>query len=407
MDLSETLSTAIEALLLNKVRSALASLGIIIGIGSVIALMSLGQSSQKAVESQIQSLGSNLLTVRPGSQMSGGVRGASGGGTSLTYEDAKAIMTTQQITTVENVSPELQQRAQVIAGRNNTNTQILGVTDAYVDVRKLSLISGRFIIQQELDGMGKVAVLGPQVVTDLFGEGVNPIGETVRINGHSFRIIGITESKGGTGFMNQDDIIFVPLTTAQKVLFGVDHVSSISITAKSEQVMDQARDEVGYFLLARHKISNPYQADFSISSQQDILGTMSQVTGTFTMLLSGIAAISLLVGGIGIMNIMLVTVIERTREIGLRKSLGARRKDIVAQFLVEVLILTLVGGVLGMALGILSSYVIAGLMSLPFTVALSSIALSIGVSGAIGVVFGLYPARKAASLSPIEALRFE
>lgn len=407
MDLTETLSTAIEALLLNKVRTMLASLGIIIGIGSVIALVSLGQSSQKAVASQIQSLGSNLLTVRAGSQTSGAVRGASGGGTSLTYEDAKAIVTSNQITTVANVSPELQQRAQVIAGRNNTNTQILGATSAYVDVRKLSLTSGRFIMQQDEDSMSKIAVLGPQVVTDLFGEGANPVGQTVRINGLSFRIIGITESKGGTGFMNQDDIVFIPLTTAQKLLFGVNYVGSISITAKSEQLMDQARDEVGYFLLARHKISNPYQADFSITSQQDILGTMSQVTGTFTTLLSGIAMISLLVGGIGIMNIMLVTVIERTREIGLRKSLGARRKDIIAQFLVEVLILTLVGGVLGMALGILLSYGIASLMGLPFTVALSSVALSIGVSGAIGVIFGLYPARKAANLSPIEALRFE
>lgn len=407
MDLIETLSTATEALLLNKVRTALASLGIIIGIGSVIALVSLGQSSQNAVASQIQSLGSNLLTVRAGSLMSGGVRGAAGGATSLTYEDAKAVMTSNQITTVASVSPELQQRAQVIAGRNNTNTQILGATSAYVDVRKLSLSSGRFIMQQDIDGMGKVAVLGPQVVTDLFGEGANPIGQTVRINGLSFRVVGVTVSKGGTGFMNQDDIVFIPLTTAQKLLFGVNYVSSISITAKSEQVMDQARDEVGYFLLARHKISNPYQADFSISSQQDILGTMSQVTGTFTMLLSGIAMISLLVGGIGIMNIMLVTVIERTREIGLRKSLGARRKDIVAQFLVEVLILTLIGGVLGMVLGILLSYGVASLMGLPFTVAFSSIGLSIGVSGAIGIIFGLYPARKAAKLSPIEALRFE
>ncbi|MCL6471372.1 MAG: ABC transporter permease [Firmicutes bacterium] len=407
MEFSEILSTAFEALMLNKMRTALATLGIVIGIGAVIALVSLGQASQLAVQSQIQSLGSNLLTVMPGAQSSGGVRGASGGGTSLTLEDAKAIMTSPQVTTVANVSPELSRRAQVVAGGNNTNTQILGSTPAYVEVRKLTVSSGRFISQQDLDGMGRVAVLGPQVVTDLFGEGANPIGQSVRINGMSFRIIGVTVSKGGSGFMNQDDIIFVPLTTAQKLLFGVDYVGSISIAAKSEQAMSQARDEVGYLLLARHKLSSPAQADFSIMSQEDILGAASQVTGTFTMLLSGIAMISLLVGGIGIMNIMLVTVIERTREVGLRKSLGARKKDITTQFLVEAIILTVVGGILGMVLGILLSFIISKLISLPFTLSVSSVFLALGVSGTIGIVFGLYPAQKAARLSPIEALRFE
>ncbi len=407
MELSEILSTALEALMLNKMRTALATLGIVIGIGAVIALVSLGQSSQMAVQSQIQSLGSNLLTVMPGAQSSGAVRGASGGGTSLTLDDAKAIMTSPQVTTVANVSPELSRRAQVVAGGNNTNTQILGSTAAYADVRKITVASGRFIAQQDVDSMGKVAVLGPQVVSDLFGDGANPIGQSVRINGMSFRIIGVTASKGGSGFMNQDDIIFVPLTTAQKLLFGVDYLGSISIAAKSEQVMSQARDEVGYFLLARHKLSNPMQADFTIMSQEDMLGAASQITGTFTMLLSGIAMISLLVGGIGIMNIMLVTVIERTREVGLRKSLGARKKDIVTQFLAEAIILTVVGGVLGMILGIMLSYVVSILMSLPFTLSLTSVLLAIGVSGGIGIIFGLYPAQKAAKLSPIEALRFE
>ena len=407
MEFSETVGTAFEALRLNKMRTLLASLGIVIGIAAVIALISLGQSSQKAVESQIQSLGSNLLTVSPGAQTSGAVRGASGGGTTLTYTDAKAIMTSRQVTAVANVSPELSQRAQVVVGRNNTNTQVIGSTPAYEEVRKITLGSGRFITQQEVDAMAKVVVLGPDVVTALFGEGAEPVGQAVRINNMSFRIVGVTESKGGSGFMNQDDRVFVPLLTAQKILFGVDNVGSISIAAKSEDVMNQARNEVGYLLLARHNLSNPAQADFSIMSQEDVLGAASQVTGTFTTLLSGIAMISLLVGGIGIMNIMMITVIERTREIGLRKSLGARKRDITAQFLVESIILTVGGGVVGIALGVLLSFGIGKLMGLPFYVSTSSILLSMGVSGGVGIVFGSYPARKAAHLSPIDALRYE
>lgn len=407
MEFSETVGTAFEALRLNKMRTLLASLGIVIGIAAVIALISLGQSSQKAVESQIQSLGSNLLTVSPGAQTSGAVRGASGGGTTLTYADAKAIMTSQQVTAVANVSPELSQRAQVVAGRNNTNTQVIGSTPAYEEVRKITLGAGRFITQQEVDAMAKVAVLGPDVVTALFGEGAEPVGQAVRINNMSFRIVGVTESKGGSGFMNQDDRVFVPLLTAQKILFGVDNVGSISIAAKSEDVMNQARNEVGYLLLARHNLSNPAQADFSIMSQEDVLGAASQVTGTFTTLLSGIAMISLLVGGIGIMNIMMITVIERTREIGLRKSLGARKRDITAQFLVESIILTVGGGVVGIGLGVLLSFGVGKLMGLPFYVSSSSILLSMGVSGGVGIVFGSYPARKAANLSPIDALRYE
>jgi putative ABC transport system permease protein len=406
-DLFETASTAFEALMLNKMRTALASLGIVIGIGAVIAMVSLGQSSQKAVEMQIQSLGSNLITVMPGSQMTGGVRGAAGASTSLTYDDAKAIEVSNEVTSVASVSPEISRRAQVIAGRNNTNTQILGATPAYAEVRQLFLTSGRFITQQDVDNMGKVAVIGPQVVSVLFGEGSDPVGQTLRINGISLKIVGITASKGGSGFMNQDDVVFVPLTTAQKQLFGIDYATSISVAAKSEAVMNQARNEVGYLLLHRHKLTDPAQADFSIISQEDVLGAASQIANTFTTLLAGIAMISLLVGGIGIMNIMLVTVVERTREIGLRKSLGARKKDIIVQFLIESSILTFVGGILGVAVGISIAVVAAKFINLPFSLSLPVVLLSIGVSCGIGMIFGLYPARKAANLSPIDALRFE
>jgi len=408
MDITELLSSAVEALSINKMRTLLATLGIVIGIGAVIALISLGQSSQKSVQNQIQSLGSNLLTVIPGAQRSNNnIRGASGSNTSLTYEDALSILNSPQITTIKNVSPELQRRAQVVAGRNNTNTQVLGITPAYAEVRKLGLTTGIFISQTDVDSTAKVAVVGPQVVTDLFGEGSNPIGQSIRINSQSFRIVGITVSKGGSGFMNQDDIIFIPLTTAQKIVFGVNYVSTISLEAKSEGVMTQAQDEVGYFLLARHRLSDPTQADFSIMSQADILNTASSVTGTFTALLSGIAAISLIVGGIGIMNIMLVTVTERTREIGLRKALGAKKKIITSQFLLESIILTGMGGILGMIIGTLGSLVISRLINLPFTISPNAIMLAISVSGVIGILFGWYPATRAANLQPIEALRYE
>jgi len=407
MEFVEIISEALGTLTVNKLRTGLATLGIVIGIGSVIALVSLGQSSQKAVQTQIQSLGSNLLTVSPGAQRTGAVRGAAGGITTLTYEDAQAIQTSPQVTSIKNVSPELSRREQATTGGKNTNTQILGVTPSYAEVRKVNMTSGQFISQRDVEEMAKVAVLGPQVVTDLFGEGASPIGQSIRIANQSFRVIGVTVAKGGTGFQNQDDIIYVPLTTAQKLLFGVDYLSSISVEAASENVMTQAQDQIGYLLLLRHKLKDPTQADFSIFSQSDILGAASQVTGTFTALLSGIAAISLLVGGIGIMNIMLVTVTERTREIGLRKALGAKKKVITTQFLIEAIILTFAGGIIGMIIGIVASFVISKFINLPFALSLNSILLAIGVSAVIGILFGWYPARKAANLQPIEALRYE
>ncbi len=408
MQYQEIIEEAVGTLRVNKLRTGLAALGIIIGIGSVIALLSLGQGSQKAIQNQIQSLGANLLTVMPGSQRGGGfVREGLGSATTLTLDDANAILPSGQAPDVAEVSPEYQGRSQVSAGRNNTNVSVIGVTPAYADVRKISVESGTFISQIQVNSMENVAVIGPTAAATLFGEGVNPVGQTVRIRGISFRIIGTTVSKGGTGFLNQDNIIFVPLTTAQKVLFGAANLTSISVAAKSQDVMTQAQDEVGFLLLARHKISDPASADFSILSQNDILNTASSITGTFTALLSGIAAISLIVGGIGIMNIMLVTVTERTREIGLRKALGAKKRDIITQFLVEAIILTFAGGVIGMGIGILTSFIISKLIGLPFTISIGAVALAIGVSGAIGIIFGWYPAKKASDLQPIEALRYE
>lgn len=406
MELFEIFNESIQTLTVNKLRTGLAMLGIVIGISSVIALVSLGQASQQAVQSQIQSLGSNLLTVLPGAQSSGGVRQATGSNTTLTYDDAKALESSKQITDLQAVSPELSRRAQVTAGGNNSNTQVIGATNAYMIAHNITMSEGSFISAQDNNSLSKVAVIGPQVVTDLFPNG-DPIGQTIRVERLAFRIIGVTQSKGGSGFQNQDDTVFIPLLTAQKQLFGVNYVSSIALAAKSQNVMTDAENQVGYVLLARHKLTDASQADFSILSQSDIAGAASQITGTFTTLLSGIAAISLLVGGIGIMNIMLVTVTERTREIGLRKALGAKKRIIITQFLIEAFMLTLLGGFIGMLLGIGISFGLAALMKLPFVLSLFSIALAIGVSGGIGILFGWYPAQKAANLSPIEALRYE
>lgn len=391
----------------NKVRSGLTILGIVIGIASVITMIAIGQGAQNSIAANIEAIGSNLIIVMPGAERSGGISAGAGSAQTLTVEDADAIRSEAQ--NVNAVAPEISRRYQATAKGNNTNTEIIGTVADYLTAHNVTIGTGSFFTDQQQKTSAKVAVLGATARDDLFGTdgSVDPIGQTIRIKNIDFQVIGVANAKGGSGFNNPDDAIYVPLTTAQHYLSGSDVVSMISISAASQSAMTAVQNQITDILLVRHGISDLTKADFRILNQNDIIATASSITGTFTILLSSIAGISLLVGGIGIMNMMLTTVTERTREIGLRKAVGMRRIYINLQFLAEAVMLTFFGGAIGVALGWVASLLVTKFASITTSVSLSSVLLAFGVSAGVGIIFGFYPARRAASLSPIEALRYE
>jgi len=416
MKLTDSLRIALRGLSANKMRTGLTMLGLIIGVAAVIALMSVGKGAEASIVSQIQGMGTNLLFVSPGTTQTGGVSSGAGSVVTLTYEDSMALAS---LPTVSGVAPEAYGMGQVVAGPVNTRTRITGTTPDYERVRNFHVAQGEFFNQQQVDSRAMVAVLGSQTAQNLFGD-VSPVGQNVRIvsamngMGFTFRVIGVMERKGSQASGNQDDVVFMPITTLQERLFaqrtagGGRSVQSINVQVVSQSAMGDAVQQIGDLLRQRHRV---IQDDFLVKSQDDMLATATQITGVLTLLLGAVAGISLVVGGIGIMNIMLISVTERTHEIGIRKAIGARRQDIMTQFLVEAVLVSVVGGIVGIAAGIGFSQLISGVtvagQVLNTVVVPESVLLAFGVSAAIGIFFGIYPATRASRLNPIEALRYE
>jgi len=428
MKLFDSFRSALQSIIVNKLRSALTMLGVIIGVASVIAMVAVGNGASQTVQQQVLSLGSNLVTVTPGNQNSDtGLRGAGGQSQNLTLDDMNAIQAQLGATIGAVEAEQGAGRWQVTAAGQNWNSNVVGVTTGYPEVRDWGLASGDFFSDEDLRIYAQVAVIGSTTATNLFGEGVDPVGQTIQLRQVfgggggvggaqrarivTFKVVGMLETKGTTFGFSRDDQILVPTTTAQRILTGrTNVVTAIIVKAASSDQMANTTADVTDVLLQRHKISDPASADFTVTNQNDTLAALNQVTGTFTLLLAAIGGISLLVGGIGLMNIMLVSVNERTREIGIRKAVGARRRDILTQFLIEAIGLTGIGGVLGILLGwgiTVVVHQIPAAAQIPILITAGTVAIAVGVSVAIGVVFGLYPAMRAARLHPIQALRYE
>ncbi len=406
MNILRTIRVSLRALSRNKMRSFLTALGIIIGVGAVIATISIGQGAKREVEKRFESMGTNLLFVRPGSRSFRGVHGGGGTYQNITPADAKAIA--EKADAVKYISPSVSTRAQVIYGNKNWNTSIYGVGDKYPEIRNWEVDEGIFFDEYMVRSGQKVCVLGSEVSENLF-EGADPIGQIIRVKKIPFRVIGVLKSRGESGgWFNRDDMITIPYTTAQKRLIGrTDRIQSIDISAVSAAKTAEATKQIEEILRVQHKIAPGAEDDFQVRDMSEIAEGAAESREIMTILLGAIASVSLLVGGIGIMNIMLVSVTERIREIGIRMSVGAREKDILLQFLAEAIVLSILGGFLGICLGIVSSKLISRFTELQTLVSMGSVALSFLFAGSIGVFFGFYPARKASKLDPIEALRYE
>lgn len=406
----ETLKSGFEAIVTHRLRSSLTVLGILIGITSVILTVGLGEGAQSSVSSAISSLGTNLLIVTPGNVTGpGGVNAGLGTASTLTYADVAALENHYDIPDVKAVAPSVQKQLNMTSNTSNWSAPVIGTTTSYAQIRNRTMAQGSFITPQQVTKGNNVVVLGQTVATSLFPNS-SPIGSNVTISGIPFKVIGVLASSGSIASSNEDNLAIVPITTAKSELLphsSSNSVQSIFLEASSKSTLGTAYNEANNLLLNLHHITNPSQADFTITSQTNLLSTASTITQTLTFLLGGIAAISLLVGGIGVMNIMLVSVTERIREIGLRKALGATPGLIRQQFLFEALVLGLIGGVSGVVLGLLLSLIIPVLIPIPIVISSVAIIISVLVSATIGVVFGVYPASRAAKLSPIEALRSE
>ena len=389
-------------------RSSLTSLGIIIGVSAVIIMLGVGSGASQRINNELSSMGTNVLTVRSGSSTSGGLRMGMGTQQTLTVKDADAIM--KDCSTAAYVSPYLRESKQVTYSNQNWSTGIVGVSQSYIDIRDWEIISGRSFSQEDVNNNAKVAILGNTVVTNLFGD-LDPIDKTVRIDGIPFKVIGLLGSKGQLGMgMDQDDIIMIPYSTAQKRVFGTSFpgaVSTIEVKVSSVDKIEQAEKEITDLLKIRHRIGKNQENDFSIRNMTEMVNSVKESTKAMSILLGAIASISLLVGGIGIMNIMLVSVTERTKEIGIRMAIGANATDIRVQFLIEALLLSIAGGIVGVIIGVAGAKVIAIFTETSVLITPFSIILSLGFSAFIGIIFGYYPAHKASLLNPIDALRYE
>ena len=402
----ESVLIAFEGLKANKLRAILTMLGIIIGVGAVVAMVSLGLGVQQKVQNSIAGLGSNLLIVTPGSNSpSGGVRLAAGSNITLTKQDGKAI--SQQISGVNAVAPAVSQQFQIIYGNQNWKTSVQGTTPEFLAIRNFEVASGTFFSTSDEDTRARVAVIGETVATNLFGGG-SPVGQTIRIGQAPFRVIGVLGSKGQSSMgSDQDDVVIVPLTTAQERLMGISYVHNINIQVENDEIMDKVQEDVATLLRSRHHLAQNTTDDFTVRNLTSLMTTMKETTGTLTLFLGSVAAISLLVGGIGIMNIMLVSVTERTREIGIRKALGATYKNILLQFIIEAVVIGVTGGLLGIFLGVVGARIVSLVVGWNTVISYIAIFGAFTISVMIGLFFGIYPARKAALLDPIDALRYE